>query len=371
MGTERERERLFLHWLTRMEGMGAVTARRIGDFAGSYRNAYYIEGMELQKAGILKTEESRNRFDAWKKEFYPLEEAYYKLADRGIRFVTYLDPEYPSRLLPLYDFPAVLYVKGQLPKDGEPAAAVIGARDCSAYGRQMAEHMAEELAEAGVNIISGLALGIDGAGHKGALNGGGKTFGILGCGVNICYPRTNCSLYERILQQGGIISEFPPDTPPLARNFPVRNRIISGLSDVILVMEARKKSGSLITAQAGLDQGKDIYALPGRITDSLSEGCNHLIASGAFVLISAQSLLENMGISCKKKERAGEKFEKGLAKREKMVYSCLDSEPLHVEEIAERAGLNVSQSMDLLLTLELEGYAVRTTGLYYVRGILQ
>lgn len=370
MGTGAELERLFLHWLTRMDGIGAVTVKRIGAFAGSYRNAYYIEGMELQKAGILKTEESCIKFDAWKKEFYRLEEKYYHLADKGIRFVAHFDPDYPARLLSMYDFPAALYVKGELPGKDEPAAAVIGARDCSAYGCQTAEYMAKELAEAGVNIISGLALGIDGAGHKGALNGGGKTFAVMGCGVNICYPRSNYSLYAKIPEQGGLISEYPPDIPPLARNFPIRNRIISGLSDAVLVMEARRKSGSLITAQIALEQGKDIYALPGRITDSLSEGCNHLIASGAFVLMSAENLLENMGISYKKKDRERGKIEKGLAKREKMVYSCLDSEPLHAEEIAARAGLPVSQSMDALLTLELEGYAVRTTGLYYVKGIL-
>lgn len=246
-----------------------------------------------------------------------MEEEYYRLAEKGIRFITHLDPDYPSRLLSMYDFPAALYVKGDLPKEDEPAAAIIGARECSAYGRQTAEHMAKELAEAGVTIISGLARGIDGAGHKGALDGGGKTFAVLGCGVNICYPRSNYSLYTQIGEQGGLISEYPPDTPPLARNFPMRNRIISGLSDAVLVIEARKKSGSLITAQTGLDQGKDIYAVPGRITDSLSEGCNQLIASGAFVLLSAENLLENMGISYKKKDRAGGKIEKGLAKREK------------------------------------------------------
>ena len=209
MGTGEELERLFLHWLIRMEGMGAVTVKRIGAFAGSYRNAYYIEGMELQKAGILKTEESCIRYDAWKKEFYPMEEEYYRLAEKGIRFITHLDPDYPSRLLSLYDFPAALYVKGDLPKEDEPAAAIIGARECSAYGRQTAEHMAKELAEAGVTIISGLARGIDGAGHKGALDGGGKTFAVLGCGVNICYPRSNYSLYTQIGEQGGLISEYP------------------------------------------------------------------------------------------------------------------------------------------------------------------
>ena len=198
MGTGEELERLFLHWLIRMEGMGAVTVKRIGAFAGSYRNAYYIEGMELQKAGILKTEESCIRYDAWKKEFYPMEEEYYRLAEKGIRFITHLDPDYPSRLLSMYDFPAALYVKGDLPKEDEPAAAIIGARECSAYGRQTAERMAKELAEAGVTIISGLARGIDGAGHKGALDGGGKTFAVLGCGVNICYPRSNYSRAQRL-----------------------------------------------------------------------------------------------------------------------------------------------------------------------------
>ena len=370
MGTGEELEKLFLHLLCRLEGLGPVTVQRIGAFAGGFRNAYYIEGMELKKAGILKREESCHRFDAWKKEFHSMEEAYYRLADQGIRFITPLDQEYPNRLLHMYDYPMGLYVKGMLPQEKHPAAAVIGARDCSAYGRLTAEHMAKELARAGVDIISGLALGIDGAGHKGALDGGGKTFAVLGCGVDLCYPRSNYSLYARIPDQGGLLSEYPPKTTPLPRNFPIRNRIISGLSDVILVMEARKKSGSLITAQAGLDQGKEIYALPGRITDALSEGCNQLIASGAFVLLSPSCVLENMGIFCEKREDLGEKNQKGLAKREKMVYSCLDSEPLHLEEIAKRAGLSVSQSMDVLLTLELGGYAVRTTGLYYVRGIL-
>jgi DNA processing protein len=229
--------------------------------------------------------------------------------------------------------------------------------------------MGRELAAAGVQVISGMALGIDGAGHEGALAGGGKTYAVLGCGVDQCYPRSNYELYESIPFHGGLISEYSLKTPPVPRNFPVRNRIISGLSDVILVIEAKEKSGSLITAQAGLEQGKEIYALPGRITDALSTGCNQLISEGAQVLFSPETVLENLGIFVKEKEKLSEKKQKGLAKKEKMVYSCLDFEPRHIEEIALRTGLSVSQSMDALLELELGGYAVRTAGLYYTKRL--
>ena len=221
-----------------------------------------------------------------------------------------------------------------------------------------------ELAAAGVQVISGMALGIDGAGHEGALAGGGKTYAVLGCGVDQCYPRSNYELYESIPFHGGLISEYSLKTPPVPRNFPVRNRIISGLSDVILVIEAKEKSGSLITAQAGLEQGKEIYALP-----ALSTGCNQLISEGAQVLFSPETVLENLGIFVKEKEKLSEKKQKGLAKKEKMVYSCLDFEPRHIEEIALRTGLSVSQSMDALLELELGGYAVRTAGLYYTKRL--
>ena len=194
---------------------------------------------------------------------------------------------------------------------------------------------------------------------------------MLGCGVNICYPKTNYRLFEQILEKGGIISEYAPQEEPCARNFPVRNRIISGLSDAILVIEARQKSGSLITAQLGLEQGKDIYALPGRITDPLSQGCNYLIRAGAGILTSPLDVLEDMGIFYEKQRISNKKDNKGLAKIEKMVYSCLDSEPRNPEQIAVLTGLSVSLCMSALLELELElgGYAVRARGQYYVQGM--
>lgn len=368
---KRMREKEFLYWLCRMKGLGAAAVRKIGEQAGGFENAYYIEGMDLKKWGILRSEDKCRAYDRWKGHLLPVLEEYHRLSEKGIRFITPLDQEYPRRLRHMYDYPMGLYVKGELPDEEKPSAAVIGARSCTAYGQQTAEYMGRELAAAGVEIISGLALGIDAAGHRGAISGGGRTFGVLGCGINICYPRANYALYGQVVKQGGILTEYPPDTGPLAMNFPLRNRIISGLSDVVLVIEARKRSGSLITAEAGLEQGKDIFALPGRITDALSEGCNSLIQAGAAILTSPADVLNVLGIAYKKSPDIGEKNEKGLAKIEKMVYSCLDSEPLHLEQIAVMTGLSVSRAMSALLELELGGLAVRTAGLYYIRGMLQ
>ena len=194
--------------------------------------------------------------------------------------------EYPERMMPFSDMPEGIYVKGRLPRDDRPSAAIVGGRVCSAYGREQARRFAREMAASGVQIISGLASGIDAAAHEGALEGGGTTFAVLGCGVNICYPRENYPLMRKILgQKGGVLSEFPPGERPLAWHFPQRNRLISALADLVLVVEARKKSGSLITADFALEQGKSVYALPGRVNDSLSEGSNRLIAQGAGIAV--------------------------------------------------------------------------------------
>ena len=205
------------------------------------------------------------------------------------------DKEYPARMKPLPGMPKGIYVKGKLPRDDLPSAAIVGGRACSAYGREQARRFARELAAAGVQIISGLASGIDAAAHEGALEGGGLTFAVLGCGVNICYPRENYPLMRRILEQeGGVLSEFQPGERPLAWHFPQRNRVISALADLVLVVEARQKSGSLITADYALEQGKSVYALPGRVNETLSEGSNRLIAQGAGIAVDPTALLEEL-----------------------------------------------------------------------------
>ena len=216
-----------------------------------------------------------------------------------------------------------------------------------------------------MQIVSGLALGIDGAAHQGALDAGGATFAVLGCGVNICYPSAHFRIYEKLTQTGGILSEFPLDTRPAAKNFPMRNRIISGLADAILVVEAKERSGSLITAELGLEQGREVFAVPGRITDPLSAGCNRLIQDGAHMANFPKDILEFLGIKCKRELIIHEKNVNCLAKKEKMVYSCLDFKPKHLDEILAKSGLGLSECMGILLELELGGYVFRSANHYY------
>ena len=191
-------------------------------------------------------------------------------------------PGYPEKLKVLESPPAGLYVLGKLPDPDRKTAAIVGARSCSVYGRRQARFFARALSARGIQIVSGLASGIDRAAHEGALEGGTQTFAVLGCGADVCYPRENFGIYRQIAQGGGgILSEFEPGSRPLGWHFPRRNRIISGLADLVLVVEARARSGALITADCALEQGKTVYAVPGRLEDPLSEGCNRLIFQGA------------------------------------------------------------------------------------------
>lgn len=357
-------EREYLYWLSHVPSLGAVKIKKLYDYMGSYKRIYNIERKELEASGLLKQDEVsvlegyKGRLDGCRKELE-------KVEAKGIRFITPYEEEYPRRLLGIYGYPMGIFCKGKLPEAERPAVAVVGARNCTNYGRQLASYMAGELSKAGIQIVSGLARGIDGAAHQGALEAGGDTYGILGCGIDICYPRENYGLYERLTVQGGILTEFMPGEAPRPWNFPMRNRIISGISDAVLVMEAREKSGSLITANLGLEQGKEIFALPGRVTDPLSAGCNRLICDGAGVLISPDVVLEYFRMQRGKMLRVNEKSENGLAKKEKMVYSCLDLQPKNLEEIVSLSGLSVSDCMSALLELEISGYVLQTSHQYY------
>ena len=277
-------------------------------------------------------------------------------------------PEYPEKLRNIQDPPYALYVLGKLPGNNQKAAAIVGARRCTPYGEQMALEYGNILARAGIQVISGMARGIDGAGQRGALNGGGETYAVLGCGVDICYPRENIGLYMDIQKNGGIISEFPPGTEPLSWNFPRRNRIISGLSDWILVMEAKEKSGSLITADMGLEQGKDIYALPGPVTSVLSQGCHRLIRQGAGILLTPEELIEEWNIKVVRYGQKSDKNEKMLESPEVMVYSCLDLFPKGIEQLLNETNLSSQELMERLITLELKGYAKEVSRNYYIKA---
>ena len=362
---EEKRAQYFFHCIS---GMNSRKLMRIYKCTGSFEKALEMEPHELRIRGAIKsdrdeakTEEAFGRKDI-------IYESYERLKDSGISYISVFEKEYPARLRNIPDFPAGLFVKGRLPDGSHPSAAVIGARACSEYGKDVAHMFGERLSSFGVQIISGLAAGIDSHAQRGAVRAGKSTFSVLGCGVNICYPKENYYLYRRILDLGGgIISEYPPDTEPLAINFPQRNRIISGLGDCLLVLEARKRSGTSITVDFALDQGREVFALPGRITDPLGKGCNELIKNGATVLTGPEDVLDYLNIGCCKDCEKTKKQEPALAKTEKTVYAVLDSEEKHVEEIAELSGLSVSETVGTLMRLEMMGLARETAGLYYMK----
>lgn len=213
--------------------------------------------------------------------------------------------EYPERLREIPYPPKGLYVLGRLPDERIPSVAIIGARDCSEYGRYVATCLGELMGREGIQVISGMARGIDGIGQKAALEAGGSSFGVLGNGVDICYPKANRDLYEELIKKGGLLSEYEPGTPARPQNFPARNRIVSGLADVVVVVEARMKSGTLITVDMALEQGREVYVVPGRITDRLSDGCNNLVKLGAGVILNGKDFVEDVRDIFARKKEAG------------------------------------------------------------------
>ena len=356
---------IYEYWLAGIEGISDLKKCKLREAYGAGKAIYYIEETELKKLLFLNEKEVEVLKEAKKEK--NLETKWKEAEEKRIRFIPYYEKEYPEKLRYITDPPYALYILGSLPDEEKKSAAIVGARNCTTYGEQMALQYGSHLAETGIQIVSGMARGIDGAGQRGALNGGGTTYAVLGCGVDICYPRENIGLYMDIQKKGGVISEFPPGTQPFARNFPRRNRIISALSDWILVMEAREKSGSLITADLALEQGKDVYALPGPVTSALSQGCHRLIRQGAGILITPEELMEEWNINLSKNRQKNGKSEKMLETPELMVYSCLDLFPKGIDQLMKETGLSVSELMERLITLEMSGYAKEVSRNYYIR----
>lgn len=350
-------DRLYWHWLCSMENLSPVKKTRLLRLYTSPERLYNIEEKQLSALDFLTDREKKQFLDS-RNEEKGFRTTYEQMERQGIRLVTLIDQEYPDRLLHIYGAPCGLYVKGRLPAPREKSAAIVGARGCSPYGREMAGQTGRKLAEAGIQVISGMAAGIDGAAQWGALETG-TAFAVLGCGVDQCYPISNFPLYERLAAEGGLLSEFPPGAKPLPWHFPQRNRLISGLADLVAVIEARKKSGSLITAEHALDQGKDVFALPGRVTDPLSEGCHQLIKNGAGLLSAPEDILEILAPQWKNPLKKRKEIENGLVLNEKKVYSCLDYQARSLEELVEQTGLSVKETAQALVQLEIRGLARR------------
>lgn len=357
---------MYEYWFASLKSLSDEKKRALREVCGSGKKIYYIEEGRLHFPKCF-SEKDKEILKQAKRET-GLEKQYRKLGELGIQFIPYFDIRYPERLTRLPDPPYALYVKGELPEDNRLSAAIVGARRCTPYGEAEALEYGEVLARAGVQVISGMARGIDGAGQRGALNGGGKTYAVLGCGADICYPREHIGLYMDIQESGGILSELCPGELPLPFQFPRRNRIISGLSDVILVMEAKEKSGSLITADLALEQGKDVYALPGPVTSPQSQGCHRLIRQGAGILLSASDLLEELDIQAGKLYENAEAGKKVLETPENLVYSCLGLFPKNLDELMQSTGLSPKELLQILTTLEIDGCIKEISKNYYIRA---
>lgn len=275
-----------------------------------------------------------------------------------------MENEYPKRLRQYENMPAGIYVRGGLPDAHTPAVAIVGSRKCSGYGRLWADTFARAFAASNVAVISGMALGIDSAAHWGALREGGETYAVSGCGPDICYPASNRELYEKICEKGGVISEYPPKSAPLAWHFPARNRIISALADVLLVIEAKEKSGALITADFALEQGKTVFALPGRVGDELSEGCNRLIAQGAGIALSPAVVLEELQLQMNTGTIPPEEL---LEEEERRLLRILEKEAAGICKLQTQTGFSMQKLVKILMVLELKGYIYEQGKIYNIR----
>lgn len=348
-------EREIWYWLSCLPSWEGKTIGRVLRIVGSLEAVWRTERLPVTPLQQQEAEQGRRNQEKLRRE---LEE----LAQRGIRFVTREEPAFPAGLRRWEDGPFFLFVKGQLPLAG-PAVAVVGARKCTEYGRVQAELLGRFLAENQVHVISGMALGVDGAAQRGALEAGGYTCAVLGTGVDVCYPASHRSLYRSLEERGGLVSEYPPGSPPLPYHFPLRNRIICGLADLVLVVEAGIKSGALITADWALEQGKDVLAVPGRMGDSMSRGCNRLIRQGAGMVAEPEDVLEALGLSFR--QRKGTEPE--LAPEERLIWRCLGAEPKHLDQICQENNLGVGTALMLLLQLEMRGLVCQTSAGFYQR----
>lgn len=341
--------------------------------AGSARRIFEMDAQQLQKEFGLSPKAAGHII--YRRNCWDYEKALEELTQNGIRFIPYYDPHYPKRLLQMQGFPFALFVSGEMPSDEKPAVALIGARECSEYGRQMANYFGEELAKAGVNVLSGMAIGIDGIGQQAALAAGGKSYAVLGSGPNVCYPMANRKLFRILRDRGGLISEYGPNVPAVSWHFPVRNRILAGLSDVVLVVEAKEKSGTMITVDMALDAGRDVMVVPGRITDPLSLGCNRLWKMGAMVAGGVEDVLETLtqsGYTCETEsketqEASAPKNKIHLERDEKLVYSCLDLYARSAEEVLLSTKLPYQELLRILMGLEFKGVIKEVGKGYYIR----
>lgn len=290
----------------------------------------------------------------------------YEILSKEINIITFNSPEYPENLKNIYDPPPFLYVKGSFVDGDKNSVAIVGSRNASEYGIKVAQEISRDLASLGITIVSGMARGIDSAAHIAAIQGGGRTVAVLGSGVDVIYPPENRRLFERIAENGAVVSEYPLGTRPNSYNFPPRNRIISGISLGVLVVEASPKSGSLITARLALDQGRDVYAVPGNVYSYKAKGTHALLKSGAKLVDNARDILEGLNITLEPLKEKKDLIQ-GLSYELLEVYDFFQDEPIHIDNIILKTGLSSGRVSALLLDLELSGILKQLPGKMFTK----
>lgn len=343
-------------------GVGRVRVSRLERYFGSLQEAWKAPEGKLREAGLGSR--SIDALLSARRLLSP--DAHIERLDRlGIKALVCDAPSFPPALKETPDYPAVLYVRGTLPMPHEPCLAVVGTRRPTIYGRQVAEEVVTDLAVNGITIVSGLARGIDSVAHRAALEAGGRTLAVLAGGLDTVYPAENARLARTIMERGALVSEHPPGTRPRPEHFPMRNRIMSGLSLGVLVVEAGDRSGALITAGQALDQNREVFAVPGSILAPASRGTNHLIQEGAKLVRGYEDVLEELNLTPIAGQAEIEALS-ALSESEALIVEQLGSEPNHIDEICRGSGLTMPQVGSTLAMLELRGIARQVGNMNYV-----
>jgi len=342
--------------------IGRVKLSRLESHFGDLGSAWQASPAELKSAGLDRG--SANAVGYWRAKI-SLDAEMEKLERQGVRVLTYHDPDYPSRLKEIYDYPPVIYIRGTLLPQDEWCLAVVGTRRATVYGRQAAEEIVTDLARNKITIVSGLARGIDLVAHQSTLAAGGRTIAVFGCGLDIVYPAENAALARDITKQGALISEFPLGTRPRADNFPRRNRILSGLSLGVLVIEADETSGAMITAHLALEQNREVFAVPGSILSPTSRGTNHLIQEGAKLVRDYTDILEELNLNAVSQQMELTEL-LPTTDTESQLLKQLSTEPTHIDEVCRSSGLPIATVSSTLAMMELKGLVRQTGTMHYI-----
>jgi DNA processing protein len=345
-----------------VKGVGAARFRLLLEAFGDAGQAWQASPNALREAGLSKrVVEAFLRI----RSSDLLERTWQRIESQGIQVLTWEDASYPRLLKEIEQPPPVLYARGEVTGDDEWAVAIVGTRRITAYGRQVAEDLAGTMARNGITVVSGLARGVDAVAHQACLKNGGRTLAVLGSGVDHIYPPEHRRLAQEIVTNGAILSDYPPGTPPEATNFPPRNRIISGLARATLVVEAGKSSGALITATFAVEQGREVFAVPGSIYSPASQGTNQLIQQGARPYLTPQDILESLNIAMASEQRTARAVLPADATEAKL-YALLSASPLHVDDLRAEVNLPVEQVSATLALMELKGLVRHVGGMQYV-----